>query len=128
VRLFIFAQNTFHLCSKHFSSLLKTLFIFAGQKRTFYLFALLTFATLTKRLFAFWQLTSQPLLIFFEIYTPQKVKTLARESYVWGGKKRNLHAKISAAHNTIAIVLLTIFENKYTIPYCNSFRERHNNN
>jgi hypothetical protein len=47
---------------------------------------------LTKRLFASWLLTSQPLLIFFEIYT-QKVEILARESCVWGGKKQNLHAK-----------------------------------
>jgi hypothetical protein len=66
--------------------LLKTLFfIFAGQKRTFYL-------CYSQKDFSPWLLTSQPLLIFFEIYT-QKDKKLARESCVWGGKKRNLHAK-----------------------------------
>jgi hypothetical protein len=62
VRLFIFAQNTFHFC---------------WSKITFY-FALATdFSAFAH---------------FFEIYT-QKVKTLARESCVCGGKKRNLHAK-----------------------------------
>jgi hypothetical protein len=33
-----------------------------------------------------------------------------------------IHIHIRAAHNAIAtIVLLTIFEKKNTIPYCNSF-------
>jgi hypothetical protein len=74
--------------------LLKTLFIFAGQKRTFYLcYLLLTFylCYLQKDFSPLLLLTSQPLLIFFEMYT-QKVKILARES-VWGGEKRNLNAK-----------------------------------
>jgi hypothetical protein len=68
--------ETFHLCSKpnsHFLYLLvkKELFIFA----TDFLSLLLT-----KRLFALARLlTSQPLLIFFKIYT-QKVKILAKES------------------------------------------------
>jgi hypothetical protein len=36
----------------------------------------------------------------------------------------NTNVHFRAAHKTIAIVLLIIFENKYyTIPYCNSFRE-----
>jgi hypothetical protein len=76
--------ETFHLSSKHFSSLLvkKELFIFA----TDFLSLLLT-----KRLFAL-ATGFSAFAHFFEIYT-QKVKILARESCVWGGKKRNLHAK-----------------------------------
>jgi hypothetical protein len=69
------AQNTFHLfwSKKNFLSLLLTFYLCNSQKD-----------------FSPWLLTSQPLLIFFEIYT-QKVKMILarRESCVWGGKKRN---------------------------------------
>jgi hypothetical protein len=45
-----------------------------------------------------------------------------RERFVAiGRRKGGLESR--AEHSTIATVLLTIFENKYTIPYCNSFRE-----
>jgi hypothetical protein len=67
VRLFIFAQNTFHLCwsKKNFLSLLLA---------TDFLSLLLT-----KRLFAFLATDFSAFAHFFEIYT-QKVKILARES------------------------------------------------
>jgi hypothetical protein len=78
-------RETFHLCSKHF--------YLCWSKKNF-LSLLLTFylCYYSQKNFSPWLLTSQPLLIFFEIYT-QKVKKLARESCVWGGKKQNLHAK-----------------------------------
>jgi hypothetical protein len=62
----------------------KELFIFATD--------FLSLLLLTKRLFAFLATDFSAFAHFFEIYK-QKVKILARESCVWGGKKRNLHAK-----------------------------------
>jgi hypothetical protein len=77
VRLFIFAQNTFHLCwsKKNFLSLLPL---------TFYL------CYSSPKDFSPWLLTSQPLLIFFEIYT-QKVKILAIERAVCGVVKNEIY-------------------------------------
>jgi hypothetical protein len=82
--------------TKHGTEELKPLpLALEGRSGSNFLSLLLTFyLCYSQKDFSPWLLTSQPLLIFFEIYT-QKVKILAREreSCVWGGKKRNLYAK-----------------------------------